>query len=175
MSRTPHLYMHTPKAVKRGCPEDRVFLVVGADDKWLFAWKCRLTTAGLIHPGFTKPLPLTAAGLAQGKITLAANGAEPTAEIAPDSLYTKVTLAGLQARIKKVIVESKSQPEVKSPPVTQSNAITTLDTKARALVMRRIRAEMRKLGDDLGISISFGDPRSIASTHFVHTMSVALK
>lgn len=92
------MYLHTSKAVKKGCPANRVFLVVDksatkAYAGHLVAWKCTLSPRGLLHPAFKEPLPLTASALATGCIrNRAANGSEPTAIFKPDSLYRRVTL-----------------------------------------------------------------------------------
>lgn len=102
------LYMHSPKAVKRGHPADRVFLVtskqreVGASelarDVVHYAWKCELRTTGLWHPAFVKPLKLDSTDIARGRVERGRNGSEPTAVFKPDSLYKRVTISELKQR-----------------------------------------------------------------------------
>ena len=97
------LYMHTPKAVRSGCPDTRVFLVMPPEKSWgikmkgfMVAWKTTLIPAGLEHPAFKAVLKLDAVDLARGQLWKGRNGSEPTAVFKPDSFYRKVTLAELR-------------------------------------------------------------------------------
>lgn len=89
---TPLLYRHAPKAVKRGHPADRIFLVVG---RWkngeLLAWKCEQLPNGKVrHPArWTKPMTLKEL-VAYGSMRSGNNGAAPTAIFKPDSFYVKI-------------------------------------------------------------------------------------
>ncbi|ASD50567.1 hypothetical protein FDI24_gp033 [Acidovorax phage ACP17] len=92
------IYMHTPKAVKRGHPKTRVFLVVPelSNGKQKTAWKCELLSDGTLrHPAFDRSLRLTESDLARGVILKGANGSEPTAVFKTDSFYQEVSIAEL--------------------------------------------------------------------------------
>jgi hypothetical protein len=90
------LMKHTPKAVKRGCPADRVFAVVEDfkggkglefERDGVIAWKCNLLPDGKIsHPAFKTPLDRTDPRLFVSGVQQ--NGSEPTALFVPDSFYT---------------------------------------------------------------------------------------
>jgi hypothetical protein len=86
------LYRHAPKAVRQGCPADRIFHVVGRwKDGEMLAWKCLELPDGRIrHPSrWTKPMTLSELH-ALGNIRSAKNGAAPTAQFKPDSFYVKI-------------------------------------------------------------------------------------
>jgi hypothetical protein len=92
------LFMHTTKAVNRGEPADRLFLVVGRHGKDMLAWKCTVTPKGIKHPAFKellKPSELEAKGM----LLKGANNSEPTALFKPDSLYRQVFLNDLDKMI----------------------------------------------------------------------------
>lgn len=90
------LWMHTPKAVRRGEPGNRVFVVTmvqPVDDgspnwrskKWLHAWKCELLADGkLKHPAFCEPMDISDVRIFQSQSD---NHSAPTAVFRPDSLY----------------------------------------------------------------------------------------
>ena len=90
------IWCHTPKAVRRGEPANRLFVVVciapvndGSPNwqksTWMHAWKCTLLPNGLIqHPAYDQALsPLDP----QVFCVTSTNGSQPTAVFRPDSLY----------------------------------------------------------------------------------------
>lgn len=102
------IWVHTPKAVRRGAPNDRVFTVVGVVSPkytavydivgWgLLAWKLKLTTDGkVLHPDdrYQAHRDLTDQLLWVKDRTK--SGAEPAAVFSPDSLYRRVTAEELK-------------------------------------------------------------------------------
>lgn len=100
------MYMHTDKAVAKGHPADRVFLVApykvdttgGGSQSCHLAWKTTATPEGLSHPAFKKPLAYTAKEIVKGEKSKAKNGSTPTAWFKPDSLYKVVTLEDVKAK-----------------------------------------------------------------------------
>jgi hypothetical protein len=46
------LYVHTPKAVRRGLPGDSVYAVVASKGKYLISWECKWSGTKLKHPAF---------------------------------------------------------------------------------------------------------------------------
>lgn len=90
------LWKHTPKAVRKGEPANRVFAVVAVapcDDgspnwqrkEWLHAWKCTINADGkLIHPAYDVCLDDDDPRIFT---TSSSNGSEPTAVFRPDSFY----------------------------------------------------------------------------------------
>jgi hypothetical protein len=97
--KTLQLYMHTNKAISRGEPADRVFLVVKRDGKFLIAWKCTLMPNGLKHPAFKSSLAFE--DIQNGTIEHGKNDSHPSAMFRPDSLYRKVTVAQLRHEASK--------------------------------------------------------------------------
>ena len=90
------MYIHSDKAVKKGHPSDRLFLVYcdekdfngGHDIK--IAWKCRITDLGIVHPAadrLLQPEELKDWCIKEGK-----NGSTPTAVFPLDCFYRKVSL-----------------------------------------------------------------------------------
>lgn len=96
------VFRHTPKAVKRGEPDDRLFFVVDvvqdSEKDWLLAWKVTEVEVDgekgwFKHPAYhlpyklleveTNPEPFFRKGLAP-------NNSAPTAMFRPDSLYQLV-------------------------------------------------------------------------------------
>jgi hypothetical protein len=93
------MYIHTRKAVKRGEPADRLFLVSYAGrDGNLIAWKCIITPAGVVHPAYKAPLKIDRLEKA-GELVRGRNGSQPTAVFKPDSLYQKIGPAELEVLI----------------------------------------------------------------------------
>lgn len=82
------LMVHTPKAVRRGEPADRVLAVVsivaeGGEPDRLLAWKCVRRSDGTIqHPAFNEPLRSDDPRLF---VLSGENGSEPTALFSVDS------------------------------------------------------------------------------------------
>lgn len=97
----PRLFIHTTKAIKRGHPANRVFLVVdehehGNSHKFI-AWKIKMVPQGFWHPGLEGACSigrLLTDGNVNGKML---QGAEPTAVFKPDSLYQEVSPSELEA------------------------------------------------------------------------------
>lgn len=87
------MFMHTPKAVKRGCPADRLFVVTTIlNDGYFRAWKCTVIAGAIVWPGSKVPQKINEANLRKiAKPVRTRNGAEPTAEFKPDSLYKVVS------------------------------------------------------------------------------------
>lgn len=83
-------WKHTPKAIRRGEPADRLFAVVDVQtgrDRGLVAWKCRDCGNGMIvHPAYGRE-PVALADIdpfvRHGITTIS----EPSALFVPDSLY----------------------------------------------------------------------------------------
>lgn len=90
------LFMHTPKAVKRGHPADRVFVVITVEGRNRIAWKCELRDGKLWHPAFKTLLPLTEAGIKKATVSKGCNGAEPSAVFYLDSFYRRIALDDLR-------------------------------------------------------------------------------
>lgn len=93
------IFQHTQKAIKAGCPADRLFLVVksGRDDngRFMIAWKCTRRDNQFQHPAFPlKWFELVELKLNPKKffITSARNGATPTATFVHDSYYRMLNL-----------------------------------------------------------------------------------
>lgn len=92
----PSLFMHTPKAIKRGEPSDRIFAVVGITKDqgkaYYLAWKCTLLKDGRIeHPAFKRPLYKTDDRLYR---KTSKNGSTPTAMFRWDSFYKLIPTEG---------------------------------------------------------------------------------
>lgn len=143
--------MHTPKAVRKGLPGDRLFVVHNGFKEgrrtWYNAWKGRLTSQGLIHPAFKDALPINEVTLGKlGKVPdLARNGAEPTAQFYKDSFYREVTWDAVRAIC-------AAQPGVEAP-ITQN--VQLRETKLVTHLEYSVRIE-----DRAGTSI---DPVKLAA------------
>lgn len=90
------LWKHTPKAVRAGCPADRIYAVVahdivnkGTKDERMMAlaWKCDLFSDNIYvqHPAYMKPVKVVE--LMKMCVQRARNGAKPTATFTHDSFY----------------------------------------------------------------------------------------
>lgn len=99
------MYVHTEKAIKRGLPDNLLFLVSESYEcvnrqLRCTAYKCQITNKGIIHPGKKTPMSVTALKQYHAKNLLRCkNGAEPTADFYPDSFYRQVDEAELQRLI----------------------------------------------------------------------------
>jgi hypothetical protein len=89
------IYMHTEKAIGRGHPRDRVFMVVDIVNGEVLAWKCKITPQGIEHPAFKDNLPVTIEGCITGCMSRGSGYCTPTALFKADSLYKKVTVDDL--------------------------------------------------------------------------------
>jgi hypothetical protein len=98
------LFIHTVKAVRNGCPIDRVFLVVTSfvEGKLTYyqAYKCTITSQGLEHPGYHNPLSVLDLKRGKGQSLVSHNGAQPTAQFRKDSYYKEISLDYLETLIK---------------------------------------------------------------------------
>jgi len=88
------MFVHTPKAIKRGEPADRVFVVVKRwedDPSYFVAWKVTKVPGGFEHPAFPDQKLLSPLELKlKGSILKGSNGSKPTAIFRPDSLYAEI-------------------------------------------------------------------------------------
>lgn len=162
---TMQFYMHTPKAVRNGEPEDRVFAVVGKLGQRLVAWKCQLRRDGVIHPAnFKKPIPFDK--LEKLFVEQGPGGEGPTAEFKPDSFYTEVTLADLKIRASKM-PEPKAEKHFKRKTISldeirnlhegdfiQINMSDTLDPQYDQVVMLLAPVKLRKYPNGTFVAIS---------------------
>ncbi len=103
------LFMHTAKAVKRGHPADRLFVVVssssysGRAKVEHLAWKVSITSAGLIHPAYQPYKKVSLDNLtAMAKLPKGRNGSEPTALFKEDSFYREVTVQDVEAEVERL-------------------------------------------------------------------------
>jgi hypothetical protein len=96
------LFMHTQKAINRGHPGDRLFVVHNSfqegSDVYFTAWKCTLTAYGVRHPALKEVVSVESIPVvALDHRGRAANGSEPTAQFKKDSFYRAVSVDQLKS------------------------------------------------------------------------------
>jgi len=100
-------FIHTAKAIRKGCPNYRLYCVVKVeedeDGQFLCAWKCDRESKSIFsHPAFglISVDTLSAYDLCNTWEKAAESSPMPTAKFIPDSFYHQVTL---QKAIEKLV------------------------------------------------------------------------
>jgi hypothetical protein len=84
------VYRHTEKAIKHGCPADRIFIQVDTKNGDPVAWKCTIVGGRLICP-WDNTISLEFDAACQSAPLIGENGSEPTAWFKADSYYKEIT------------------------------------------------------------------------------------
>ena len=93
------LFVHTTKAIRKGNPADRVFVVAKnpdgsfiEDDGYYLAWKTEIKNNCFWHPAFGDIMTEEEVRTLDLSSPNSNNGSGPTAWVKHDSFYKKITL-----------------------------------------------------------------------------------
>ncbi len=116
------IYVHTSKAVRDGCPGDRLFFVVSKTGRDVLAWKVTIESSGLLnHPAFDAPKTLDELLADKDSFRCGSTqGTFPTASFVKDSYYKSITPEQVRVRIKKLCSVRR---EVSSIPLSKMKRV----------------------------------------------------